>query len=233
MRIAFLEDDPDQAELLQLWLEGAGHKCVHFQTSEEFLREVGRESYDLIMLDWLLPSMSGIEVMKLVRENHDWPIPILFVTQRDQEEDIVEALEAGADDYMAKPVTKLELLARVAALARRASALRDSESSTIELTPFRIDFANRNIEANGEKIKLTQKEYELAAFLFRNIGRVVSRSHLLESVWGTNPDINTRTVDTHVSRIRQKLGIAPEMGWRLSAIYQHGYRLERLTSTTE
>lgn len=233
MRIAFLEDDPDQAQLLQLWLEEADHSCVHFETSEGFLREIARESYDLIMLDWVLPNMSGIEVMGLVRDKHDWPIPILFVTQRDQEADIVEALEAGADDYMAKPVKKLELLARVAALGRRASGLRESDTETIELAPFRIDFSNREIAARGEKVKLTQKEYELAAFLFRNIGRVVSRSHLLESVWGTNPDINTRTVDTHVSRIRQKLGIAPEMGWRLSAIYQHGYRLERITSTEE
>lgn len=233
MRIAFLEDDPDQAQLLQLWLEEAGHACVHFEASEGFLREIARESYDLIILDWILPNMSGIEVMRLVREKHDWPIPILFVTQRDQEEDIVKALEAGADDYMAKPVKKLELLARVTALARRASGLRESDTETIELAPFRIDFSNREIEAHGEKIKLTQKEYELSAFLFRNIERVVSRSHLLESVWGTNPDINTRTVDTHVSRIRQKLGIAPEIGWRLSAIYQHGYRLERITSAEE
>ncbi|MDH3688996.1 MAG: response regulator transcription factor [Gammaproteobacteria bacterium] len=233
MRIAFLEDDRDQAQLLQLWLEEAGHVCMHFETSEQFLKEIGRESYDLIMLDWVLPHMSGVEVMKLIRENHDWPIPILFVTQRDQEKDIVEALEAGADDYMAKPVKKLELLARVGALARRASVLRDAEESTIELPPFSIDFANREIQTHGEKIKLTQKEYELAAFLFRNIGRVVSRSHLLESVWGTNPDINTRTVDTHISRIRQKLAITPETGWRLSAIYQHGYRLERLTNIEE
>lgn len=233
MRIAFLEDDPDQAQLLQLWMEEAGHACVHFEASEGFLREIARESYDLIILDWILPNMSGIEVMRLVREKHDWPIPILFVTQRDQEEDIVKALEAGADDYMAKPVNKLELLARVSALARRASGLRESDTEIIELAPFRIDFSNREIEAHSEKVKLTQKEYELSAFLFRNIGRVVSRSHLLESVWGTNPDINTRTVDTHVSRIRQKLGIAPEIGWRLSAIYQHGYRLERITSAEE
>jgi DNA-binding response OmpR family regulator len=98
----------------------------------------------------------------------------------------------------------------------------------MEFEPYRIDVNNRSVTVAGEPIKLTQKEYELIVFLFKNIGRVVSRSHLLESVWGTNPEINTRTIDTHMSRIRSKLGIAPENGWRLSSIYQHGYRLEKM-----
>ena len=100
----------------------------------------------------------------------------------------------------------------------------------IEHAPFRIDLNNHQIERAGERIDVTQKEYELIVFLFRNIGRVMSRAHILESVWGRNPDINTRTVDTHVSRIRSKLSLAPDTGWKLSSIYQHGYRLEKISA---
>jgi two-component system response regulator RegX3 len=113
------------------------------------------------------------------------------------------------------------------ALERRLSEIDDTQN-VIEVAPFRIDRVNRTVEAGDKKVELTQKECDLTVFLFKNVGRVLSRGHILESVWGRNPDINTRTVDTHISRIRSKLGIAPEIGWRLSSIYQHGYRLERL-----
>ncbi len=226
LRIALLEDDKDQAELVSLWLEAAGHQCAHYPLSKPFVRSLARESFDLLILDWMLPDMSGLDVLKWVRENRAWPVPVLFVTQRDSERDIVAALEAGADDYMTKPIARLELLARVKALGRRATdGFRQDEA--MELSPYRIDIKNHRISVHGEDVRLTQKEYELAVFLFRNVGKVVSRSHLLESVWGTSPDINTRTVDTHMSRIRTKLNITPDNGWRLSSIYQHGYRLER------
>ncbi len=227
MRIALLEDDADQAVLLEHWLTEAGHKCTHFNESKPFIRALGRESFDLLILDWMIPEMSGLEVLKWVRSNLDWPVMVLFITQKEDEKHIVSALEAGADDYMTKPVKRLEMAARVHALGRRAGMSND-EQEIIEFEPYRIDVSNHAVTVTGEPIKLTQKEYELIVFLFKNIGRVVSRSHLLESVWGTNPDINTRTIDTHMSRIRGKLKIAPENGWRLNSIYQHGYRLEKL-----
>ncbi len=226
MRVALLEDDPDQARLLRKWLTDAGNVCEHFDASKIFIREVKRESFDLLILDWLVPDMSGLEVLDWVRENLDWRIPILFVTTMDREEDVVRALEHGADDYMTKPVRERELLARINAVARRSQSV-DETRPVLEFEPFRIDQEHRFIERGGERIDLTQKEYELAAFLFRNGGRVLSRGHILQNVWGRNPDINTRTVDTHVSRIRTKLGIGPETGWRLTSVYQHGYRLER------
>jgi DNA-binding response OmpR family regulator len=112
---------------------------------------------------------------------------------------------------------------------RRASPVDESQNE-LEYEPFSIDLGNHEVKRDGTRVEVTQKEYELIVFLFRNIGRILSRAHILESVWGRNPDINTRTVDTHVSRIRTKLSLAPEMGWKLSSIYQHGYRLERITS---
>ena len=148
---------------------------------------------------------------------------------RDDETDIVTALEAGADDYMIKPVKQMEMLARINALGRRSLA-QDDQKQILEVPPFTLDPVARTVERNGDNIEMTYKEFDLAMFLFRNIGRIMSRGHILENVWGRNPDINTRTVDTHISRLRNKLGLNKENGWKLSAIYQHGYRLEKLDS---
>lgn len=230
MRIALLEDDQDQAVLFLEWLKSAGHTCEHFKSGKQFIRNIKHDSFDALILDWMIPDMDGYEVLGWVRENFDWPVPVVFVTAKDKEDDIVRALEQGADDYIVKPAKQRELLARIAAVARRAASVDDAQT-TIQFDPFQIDLANHEIRKDGQRIEVTQKEYELVVFLFRNIGRVLSRAHILESVWGRNPDINTRTVDTHVSRIRTKLVLAVEMGWKLSSIYQHGYRLERLTNT--
>ena len=227
MRIVVLEDDPSQAELLQHWLEKAGHSCQVFGEGKVLLRNLANDTFDLLILDWMLPDIDGIQVLRKVREMMDWNIPVLFVTARDEEEDIVQALEAGADDYMIKPIRNLELMARVTALGRRVNPLNEAQEK-LELPPFSIDVAGRTISRDGKAIDMTHKEFDLALFLFRHAGRVLSRGYILESVWGRNPDINTRTVDTHISRLRNKLGLSELDNWKLSAIYLHGYRLERL-----
>lgn len=226
MRVALLEDDRDQAKLLVKWLAGAGHSCDHFESSRPFMQMVRRESFDALILDWLVPEISGLEVLDWVRTTLDWRIPILFVTTMDREEDIVQGLEHGADDYMTKPVRERELLARIAAIARRTTSAED-DRGVLEHEPFRLDLQARTISRSGKPVELTQKEYELAVFLFRNVDRILSRGHILQSVWGRNPDLNTRTVDTHISRLRNKLGLLEGEPWRLNSIYQHGYRLER------
>lgn len=226
MRIAILEDDSIQSDLLSLWLQEAGHQCKAFTRGKDFLREVGRESYDFFLLDWMIPDQSGTEVLTSLRANLKEYVPVLFVTARDEEEDIVTALSAGADDYMIKPLRKRELLARIEAVARRSRPAVTQEAFSQD--EFLIDPERRTIHRDGEEVSLTQKDFELALFLFRNLGRLMSRGHILESVWGRSAEINTRTVDTHVSRLRSKLGLTQENGWRLSAVYQHGYRLERL-----
>jgi DNA-binding response OmpR family regulator len=217
---------------LSKWLVAAGHGCEHFDASKPFIRQIKRESFDLLVLDWLVPEMSGLEVLDWVRENIDWRIPTIFVTTMDREEDIVRALEHGADDYITKPVRERELLARINAVARRSLPSEDGKP-ILEFEPYTIDQEHRTISHAGAKVELTQKEYELALFLFRNAGRVLSRGYILQNVWGRNPDINTRTVDTHVSRIRSKLGITGDSHWRLTSVYQHGYRLERIADPAE
>lgn len=225
MRIALLEDDIDQAKLLEVWLSDAGHHAYIYHTGAQMIGALSNESFDVIMLDWEVPDISGFDVLKWVRENLDWGCPVIFITQRDQEADVVAALQAGADDYMTKPVNRVEMLARIDAIHRRNNP-PEKDQTILEISPYIIDLKKRSISLHGAIIDLTQKEYELALFILRNVGRILSRGYLLERVWGKNPDINTRTVDTHVSRLRRKLEFSKENGWKLTSVYQHGYRLE-------
>lgn len=227
MRIALLEDDADQSRIAGLWMEGAGHQVTTFSAGKELIRALRKESFDVLILDWRVPDLSGFEVLEWTRTHYDWNIPVMFTTAVDKEEEIVKALEAGADDYMKKPLAKGELLARLSALSRRLQ-LGKTATQVLDFAPYTVDVAARAIKLNDEWIELTQKEYELASFLFKNIGRAISRGHILDAVWGTSPELNTRTVDTHVSRLRKKLQLSKESGWLLTSIYQHGYRLEKV-----
>jgi DNA-binding response OmpR family regulator len=230
MRIALLEDDEHIAELMGTWLQAADYHHKRYASGQPLINDLKRETFDMVVLDWMVPDIDGSEVLKWIRNNLEWHIPIIFVTSRDSEEDIVTILNLGADDYVTKPVGERELLARIKALARRSQLQDSRQDNLIEVGDYRIDTNSRVVTHNGEVVKLTQKEYELVLFLFRNLGRIVSRSHILESVWGHQADINTRTADTHISRIRNKLGLIPENGWRISAVYHHGYRLEQLNT---
>lgn len=228
MRIAFLEDDLPQAEVIKGWLTAAEHCCRHYTTAKSFRKEARRESYDLLILDWELPESSGIDVLRWIRQHEDWRVPILFMTHRDGERDIVQALSEGADDYMTKPVSRGVTLARINALARRSGAASKANEN-LQFGAFRIATAENRITRDGEPIELTEKEYRLALMLFTNTGRLLSRNHILDTLWGAGPELSTRTVDTHISRLRRKLMLIPENGWRLKAVYHHGYRLERIS----
>ena len=228
MRIALLEDDVDVGAAMQQWLEAAGHSVHHFVSGKAIVREAGRESFDLFLLDWHVPDLSGADVLKWLRQTQKSVTPVLFATGRDLEEDIVAALSAGADDYMIKPVRRLELLARVEALLRR-SRPKAAESDVLELPPYHVNLGDRSVKLDGVGVEMTDKEYDLTLFLFRNLGRLLSRGHISESVWGRSGDVQSRTVDTHVSRIRKKLDFGPERGLRLTPIYNFGYRLERVS----
>lgn len=225
MRIAILEDDTHIGHLMNLWLLAEGHTCDLFGRGSDFQRALSRDSYDLLVLDWILPDTSGDKVLVWVREHVDRKIPVIFVTTRDTEEDIVTGLSLGADDYMVKPIRHREFIARVSALGRRAYG-DDSTKSILSFPPYEFNLDSRTVLLNGKAIELTQKEFELAVFLFRNEGRLFSRAHLLETIWAKQTDVATRTVDTHASRLRVRLGLNGEHGWRLASVYNHGYRLE-------
>jgi len=228
MKIALLEDEVEQARNLSALLTENQHSCDFFHTGKSFIYEVLHNSYDLLILDWQLPDMEGTEVLKQIRAALNWRVPVLFLTQRDSEADIIKALDVGADDYLVKPARPGELTARVNALGRRMGG-ESEEQEELEIAPYLINISKRTIVYQNEEVALTDKDFDLAVFMFQNIGRLLSRDFLLERVWGITSDINTRTVDTHVSRLRRKLDIKPENGFRIKTIYQHGYRLERVS----
>jgi DNA-binding response OmpR family regulator len=221
--IGILEDDPSLQELYKLWFSTAHHSCRCHGSAAEFLDALKKEKFDLLLIDWMLPESSGEEVLKWVRHNLGWELPVIFITARDSEVDIVTALRSGADDYVVKPPKYLELLARIESLARRTKA-----PPVIQLGHYEINQDLRSIAVQGKTVDLTQKEYELASYMLQNPGKLLSRVHLLDKLWGLNADVDTRTVDTHVSRIRRKLGIGPEHGWQIVPVYGYGYRIERL-----
>jgi len=236
VRIGLLEDDSSQIELISLWVKEAGDQLQAYTTGKGFRDAMQSESFDLLILDWHLPDTTGIDELDWLRGAQATTIPVIFITSRDSEESVVEALDHGADDYMVKPVNKAVTLSRIKALQRRnmmyqanLAVIPDEPMLEEYFEPYVIDHATHSISTQGEVIKLTHKEFELAAFLFRNAGCLISRSQLMEEIWGTTAELNTRTVDTHISRIRSKLGINPAAGWQLSSIYQRGYRLIKIT----
>jgi DNA-binding response OmpR family regulator len=228
MRVAALDGDADALELIRMTVRAMGHECHVFTEASAFLRELRRESFDLLVVDWHLRDASGPDVMRAVCQHRQRRTPVLFVTNEYCESDIVEALAAGADSYMTKPVRVGELAARVSALLRRAYAEPPSDEQ--RWGRYRFVLSARQLEVDGRPLVLTQKEFDLALTLFRNMGRVLSRQHLLEAIWGSNNCMETalmsRTLDTHISRVRTLLGLRAESGYRLSAIYGQGYRLD-------
>lgn len=225
--VGVLEDDPDMAVLVTQWLEHAGYAVRWFRSATEYRRRQGSESIDLLLLDWMLPDGDGVEVLGAIRASANATLPVIFLTARNGEDDLVRGLASGGDDYVVKPPKERELVARVDAVLRRRAGGADSDG-TFELAPYSVDMKRRRVSLDGREIDLTQREFDLATFLFRRHGRIVSREALLENVWNLSAVVSTRTVDTHVSRLRKKLDLNGSNGWRLAAIYQHGYRLEQV-----
>jgi DNA-binding response OmpR family regulator len=225
IHVGLLEDEAPQAEMLLGWLQEAEYKCFHCSSGQEFLEHVRLQHPDMLILDWQLPDMEGIDVLSHIRNELEFTGPVLFATGRDHEEDIVRGLTSGADDYLIKPLRRAELLARLGALWRRSGL---TVADQITLGPVRLDLDNKQAWVDGEEIKLTPTEFSLAACVFTHRGELLSREFLLKEVWGVDADLDTRTVDMHMSRIRRLLKIDPNMGYCIKTIYRHGYRLEEL-----
>ena len=197
-----------------------------FSRGKGLLGSLMNETYELVLLDWEVPDLSGFEVLQAIRGRLNLQVPVLFVTHRDSEADVVRALEAGADDFLIKPPRERELLARVEAMNRRGRPPA-IPSESITVPPFEIDLERRQITRDGTALELTRREFDVAALLFRSVGTVLSRGFIMETVWGRGDSATTRTVDMHVSRVRKVLGLSAAIGLRLTAVYGYGYRLER------
>lgn len=225
MHIGIAEDDTDQMNLLRLWLEGAQHSVTERGSVADFIDMLKKERVELLVIDWMLPDGTGADVLQWARGNLGWELPILVLTARDDEATVVAALQAGADDYVVKPPKPMELLARVAALGRRVRG--GGGLPVLRLGAFEIDVQRQRLLLDGEPVVLTQKEFDLSAYLFQSPGKLLSRDHLLNKIWGIHADVDTRTVDTHISRLRKKLRLDGSKGWKLVPVYGVGYRFER------
>ncbi|MGV2293293.1 response regulator transcription factor [Trinickia sp. YCB016] len=229
MEILSLEDDRVQAELIVTSLQAEGYNARSFSEGRQVIRHLETATADLLILDWQVSDISGLEVLGWVRERLGRELPVLFLTNKTREDEIVTALSAGADDYMVKPVRRRELAARVEALLRRAYPSVKRNETRIVAGAYVVDLLNRSVLRNDVLMDLTPKEFEIAALLFRNLGRIMPREQLVKIIWGRELDKISRSLDTHIYRLRNKLGIGPEHGVRLRAVYTHGYRLERAT----
>lgn len=229
MRIASLEDEPAQAALIRQIVEDAGYTCTTFDRSADLMHALRDGQFDVLLLDRELPDVSGLDALTWIRGNLDRHLPVILLTCRISEDDIVEGLMAGADDYMCKPVRKGELLARIQSLHRRATADALPDAS-LQMSGYVFDGNARTVTLHGQPVGLTPKEYDLAFLLFRNEGRIIARNHIVAAVWGRELSAVSRTIDTHVSRLRSKLDLCAANGFRLQPVYTHGYRLEAIAA---
>jgi two-component system, OmpR family, response regulator RegX3 len=225
--IAILEDDQAQSQLIECWLAAAGYTCHQYSTGQSLLDAIKTITFDILLIDWELPDINGPDVMNKIRNVMHLDTPIIFITSRDSEQDIVTALNNGADDYLVKPVRQFEFLARIKANTRRKQQYENAPDLD-KFQPYKFNPKSQEAFLHGKNIELSSKEFELAYFLFCHEGKLLERKHIQSNVWKQDADLNTRTVDTHISIIRKKLSISPDNGWRLKSVYGHGYRLERL-----
>lgn len=224
MRIAVLDDDPLQLEFIERATRTQGHTCHSYLVSAALLQALHTQTFDLLIVDWHLPDMDGPDVVRWVRAHSGPQLPILFITHRQEERDIVHGLACGADDFMVKPVRVGELHARMASLLRRAYPA--PAPGVLQFGAYAFRPETRTLELHGTPVELRQREYELALFLFQNMDRLLSREHVREVVWGQTAEINSRSLDTHISRLRTLLDLRPVNGYTITSVYGVGYRLE-------
>lgn len=224
--LGLLEDDPDQALLYIAWFKSSGYAVLWCKSAEEFREANAQHQVDALVMDWGLPGESGMEMLYRLRRKEQLSLPVLFITARDDEASIVAALDQGADDFVTKPARKRELVARVEAMLRRANVQSGRESTVIGHVT--IEFDKRRVLVDGDVVDMTEREFDVLSFLANRLGSVVNRKTLYEAVWRQPLDESSRTVDTHISRVRQKLGLTGDSGLVLSSVYQLGYRLEML-----
>lgn len=232
MHIASLEDDVVQGQLIQNTLEANGYQCTLYTAGRDLIGDLPKcTPYDLILLDWEVPDISGMDVLHWIRTNNGYTVPVMFITSRTSENDLVTGLRAGADDYMVKPIRPAELLARIGSLLRRSNVSYVNEQLPFKCAAYDIDPTAGTISVHGTVSELAPKEYDLALLFFRNPGRLFSRDVLSSSVWNREIPATSRTLDTHLSNIRRKLQLTPENGVRLHASYALGYRLELIANS--
>ena len=227
-KILVVEDELSISELIKFNLEKSGYEVVVADTGTMALELVEQFTYSLMLLDLMLPGVDGLEVCRKVKLNNKTAsMPIIMLTARNEEIDKIIGLELGADDYMTKPFSPRELLARVKAVLRRSATDPQAEGELV-VGPLKINFNNYEIFLGITKLELTPKEYELLKLFMTNIGKAYSREQLLEKIWGYDYYGDTRTVDVHIRHLRVKLEGEPKVAEAIETVRGIGYRLRQL-----
>ncbi|HEY8391748.1 MAG TPA: response regulator transcription factor [Capillibacterium sp.] len=227
-RILIIEDEPNIIELVAYNLEKEGWLVSKAQTGEEGWEKIQAEHPDIILLDLMLPGIDGMEICRRTRQNKlTRDIPIIILTAKAEEADRVLGLESGADDYVTKPFSPRELIARIRAVLRRADKnfSEAEEKEMMVLGPIKMDLRQHKVLVNDQEIELTPKEFDLLHLLMSHPGRAFSREYLLENLWGYEFFGDTRTVDVHVRRLRQKIEENPAQPYWLETVRGVGYRI--------
>lgn len=224
-KILIADDEQSIREILRIYLENEGYEVVEAEDGADALRKIEFEKPDLVLLDIMMPILDGIEVCRQVRKHHT--IPIIMATAKDEDDDRILGLEMGADDYVTKPFNNRELMARVKAVLRRTGAKEEAPAKAkarIELEGLIIDVDSYTVTSFGKNVALTTRELELLWHLASNPNKAFSRNQLLEEIWGYSYYSDTRTVDTHIKRIRQKLTIPQGNSWDIETVWGLGYK---------
>ena len=223
--VVIADDEAQIREILSLYFKKEGFKVIEAADGAEALVQVQAGKPDIILLDIMMPVLDGLEVCKQVRKISD--VPIIMLTAKDSDDDRILGLEIGADDYISKPFNTREVVARVKAVLRRTSqSISSSNKQVLEYPNLMINLSEYRVVAFGREITFTAKEMELLWCLASNPGIVFSRNQLLEKIWGYTYYGDTRTVDTHIKRVRHKLDIPPDSSWDIMTVWGVGYKFE-------
>ena len=223
--IAVVEDDLTFASEMEEFLGAAGYTVSSYDSSQKFLVALRQSECDLLIVDWSIPDLSGIEVLEYIRKFHP-DMPAIMLTARAENIDIVRGLEAGADDYVAKPVDPDVLAQRIKSLLRRSKGEVKNVSENVILGRYLLRPSTSTIYLGDEEIVVPKREFDMAMLFFTNPNRLLSRQYLAATLWGKVVDYQSRTIDTHVARLRKNLKLDPTSGISLNALYGFGYTLQ-------
>jgi DNA-binding response OmpR family regulator len=225
MQIAILDNDLQQRALLVDALTNAQHACTSYEQISGLKEGLRAGQADLLVYHWQ-PEAEGLRQLREIRQAKP-ALPTLLLTGRALEQELAEVLAGGCCDYLVKPLRRTELMMRVRVLFARAHP-EVANAPTLDFGPYAFDVRAARLKLHGQPIEVTQKEFDLALLFFRNLGRPLSRATILEAVWPQDTEFSSRSMDTHVSRVRSKLGLRPANGFRLAPVYSYGYCLEQL-----